>query len=90
MESEEIIKKIKQYISFITTIDIQNLEENKSLIKYYKLDLLELYDIITQVEYGFDITISQEEFGKIDTINSLAETVSKKKSKENRKKGEIL
>ena len=79
MERENVVKRVKNYISFVTTIDAKKLGNDKSLRNDYKLDCFELYEIFTGLEDRFDTQIILKCHEEPKTINEIVDIILENK-----------
>lgn len=79
MNKEDIVEKIKNYISFVAVINVDKLENDKSLRNYYKISYFELDEILIGIEDKFDVSITIEGYDKLDTINDITNIILEKK-----------
>ena len=75
MNRNDVVNKIKNCVSFVTAINVQKLDENNSLRKYYKLDCFELGEIAMGVKDRFDIDSIKKQYENVDTIGEIADVV---------------
>jgi len=78
MDKEGIIKEIKKCISFVSAINIEKLEIEKSLINDYQIGYFDMDEIIISLEDKFDVELAVEGYEKLNTINNIADIIKEK------------
>lgn len=80
MEKAEILKKLEPIIkTYVTQPDvIENINEDSHLLRDLKINSAHLIDIVLDVESSFNISITDEEVEKMDTVGSAVELIQKK------------
>lgn len=73
------LEKIKEIISNVKNIDINQLNENTNFIDDLKCDSIEVFQILMGVEEAFGIEIKNEDLLKIKTINDAIEIIKNAK-----------
>jgi acyl carrier protein len=77
---EDVSKTIRQNISEILEVDVALLENgDKNITEITHVDSIQILDMVTAVEKAFKISIHEDEFKKMNTINSLTGMVIAKK-----------
>jgi acyl carrier protein len=72
MTVEEISAKIKEVISGVANIPVEEIGERDSYTKDLGLDSLSLLEIGVDVDYEFQLGLPEEEWQDIDTVEAAA------------------
>jgi acyl carrier protein len=80
MEKAEILAKLEPIIkTYITQPDVtSNITDETHLLRDLKINSAHLIDIVLDVEAAFNISITDEEVEKMDTVGNSVELISKK------------
>jgi acyl carrier protein len=68
MDVEEIRTKIKEIISNVTNIDVDEIGDNASFVDDLQLDSLSLLEIGVDVDYEFKLGVPEERLGELRTV----------------------
>lgn len=82
MDKAEILQKLEPIIKqYITQPDVvANITDETHLLRDLKINSAHLIDIVLDVEAGFNISITDEEVEKMDTVGNAVELIQKKLS----------
>ena len=78
MDEEKIKKDVQNVISFVTSNNINQIQERNSLRRFYQVEPLELDEIIMDIKDRYEIDINQKEYKEIDTLNDIVNIIMKK------------
>ena len=78
METIALGQEIKQIIANTASIDIADIDEKTSFVDDLGLDSLTLLEIAINVDYEYNLELSEEEIGQIGTLSSAVELVQKR------------
>jgi acyl carrier protein len=80
MEKTEILQKLEPIIkTYITQPDVvANITDDTHLLRDLKINSAHLIDIVLDVEAGFNISITDEEVEKMDTVGNAVDLIQKK------------
>ena len=78
MEIEALEQEIKQIIANTASIDIADIDEKTSFVDDLGLDSLTLLEIAINVDYEYNLELSEEEMGQIGTLSGAVELVQKR------------
>ena len=76
MQVEEIRTKIKEVISSVANIPVEEIGDSQSYVKDLGLDSLSLLEIGVDVDYEFKLGLPEEAWQDIDTVESAVALVS--------------
>ncbi len=68
MNVEEIRTKIKEIISNVTNIDVEEIGDEASFVDDLQLDSLSLLEIGVDVDYEFKLGVPEERLGELRTV----------------------
>ena len=68
MDVEEIRAKIKEIISNVTNIGVEEIEDGASFVDDLQLDSLSLLEIGVDVDYEFKLGVPEEKLGELRTV----------------------
>lgn len=80
MKNPEISQKIKQIISNITSIPVDEIGDTASFRDELDLDSLSLLEIGVDVDYEFKLGVPEERLHGLDTVEQTAELVMERLS----------
>ena len=75
METVEIRSKIKQIVSNVTNIPVEEIGDQASYRDDLQLDSLSLLEIGVDVDYEFKLSVPEEELQNIATVQDSVELV---------------
>ena len=80
MEKSEILAKLQPIIkTYITQPDVVvNITDESHLLRDLKINSAHLIDIVLDVEAAFNISITDEEVEKMDTVGNAVALIEKK------------
>jgi acyl carrier protein len=78
METEALEQEIKQIIANTASIDIADIDEKTSFVDDLGLDSLTLLEIAINVDYEYNLELSEEEMGQIGTLSGAVELVQRR------------
>lgn len=80
MEKTEILQKLEPIIkTYVTQADVPSeIKDDTHLLRDLKINSAHLIDIVLDVESAFEISISDEEVEKMDTVGSAVELIKNK------------
>ena len=78
METEALEQEIKQIIANTASIDIADIDGKASFVDDLGLDSLTLLEIAINVDYEYNLELSEEEMGQIGTLSGAVELVQKR------------
>ncbi len=78
METIALGQEIKQIIANTASIDIADIDEKTSFVDDLGLDSLTLLEIAINVDYEYNLELSEEEMGQIGTLSGAVELVQKR------------
>ena len=80
MERDEILQKLEPIIkTYITQPDVvADITDESHLLRDLKINSAHLIDIVLDVEAAFNISITDEEVEKMDTVGNAVELIQKK------------
>ena len=78
METIALGQEIKQIIANTASIDIADIDEKTSFVDDLGLDSLTLLEIAINVDYEYNLELSEEEMGQIRTLSGAVELVQKR------------
>jgi len=70
-----VTKKVKENIFYIKHLDEKAIKISDSLIKDIGLDSVEMFMLITDIEVGFGIKVSNLELLQLRTVNDVVELI---------------
>ena len=77
MDREEILKRVIDTIVDQIGADASEITESTSLKDDLEVDSLDLLQIVTAIEDGFDITIEDDVFGEVVTIGDAVSYIER-------------
>ncbi len=75
MNRDEIFQDVLAIIVDQIGLDASDISMNSSLRDDLDVDSLDLLQIVTAIEDGFDITIEDEIFGQVETVGDAVEYI---------------
>jgi acyl carrier protein len=78
METVALEQQIKEIIANTAGIDIGDIDEKTSFVDDLELDSLTLLEIAVNVDYEYDLKLSEEEMGQIGTLGGAVALVEKR------------
>lgn len=80
MKKSEILDKLQPIIkTYITQPDaVTNIKDESHLLRDLKINSAHLIDIVLDVESAFNISITDEEVEKMDTVGNAVALIEKK------------
>jgi acyl carrier protein len=78
METEALEQQIKQIIANTAGIDLADIDEKTSFVDDLDLDSLTLLEIAVNVDYEYDLKLSEDEMGEIGTLGGAVALVQKR------------
>ena len=72
-------KKIQNIIALVLQLDISEITDDADLVSDFGADSLEIYQIITEIEKEFDISISEVTLKKDRTVGGLYQMIAEVK-----------
>ncbi len=81
MSYEEIVEKIKEIIANELYLNKNIIKEDMILEKDFKIDGMNMLEIIVGIEMEFDVNLLDGDLDKMITIKDFAKFVEKQKSK---------
>ena len=78
METIALGQEIKQIIANTASIDIADIDEKTSFVDDLGLDSLTLLEIAINVDYEYNLELSEEEMGQIGTLSGAVKLVQKR------------
>lgn len=72
-------KKIQNIIALVLQLDISEITDDADLVSDLGADSLEIYQIITEIEKEFDISISEVTLKKDRTVGGLYQMIAEVK-----------
>lgn len=75
IRSEEIRLKIKQIVSNVTNIPVEEIGDQASYLEELNLDSLSLLEIGVDVDYEFKLGLPEEEMQGIETVQDAVAVV---------------
>ena len=77
---EDVSKTIRYHFAEILEIDEMLLENGeKKLADVSDFDSIHILDMVTAIEKAFNISIQEDDFPKMDTVNAVVDMVISKK-----------
>lgn len=68
MDTNDIRVKVKEIISNVTNIDVEDIGDDASFVDDLQLDSLSLLEIGVDVDYEYKLGVPEEELGKLRTV----------------------
>ncbi len=75
MDVEEIRARIKEIISNVTSIDVQEIGDNASYVDELQLDSLSLLEIGVDIDYEFKLGLPEERMETMRTVDDAVALV---------------
>lgn len=75
MDREKILNDIKNIISEVTEIEVEQIDENKDLFDELEIDSLDMENIIILIEDKYNIDIPNEKYENIYTISDIVDFI---------------
>ena len=75
MDTNDIRVKVKEIISNVTNIDVEEIADDASFVEDLQLDSLSLLEIGVDVDYEYKLGVPEEELGKLRTVADAVDLV---------------
>jgi len=75
MDVEEIRGRIKEIISNVTALDLEEIADDASFIDDLQLDSLSLLEIGVDVDFAFKLGVPEERLGQLRTVQDSVDLV---------------
>lgn len=75
MDTNDIRVKVKEIISNVTNIDIEDIADDASFVEDLQLDSLSLLEIGVDVDYEYKLGVPEEELGQLRTVADAVDLV---------------
>ena len=75
MDREKILNDIKNIISEVTEIEVEQIDENKDLFDELEIDSLDMENIIILIEDKYNIDTPNDKYENIYTISDIVDFI---------------
>lgn len=75
MDTNDIRVKVKEIISNVTNIDVEDIADDASFVEDLQLDSLSLLEIGVDVDYEYKLGVPEEELGRLRTVADAVDLV---------------
>jgi acyl carrier protein len=75
MDTNDIRVKVKELISNVTNIAVEDIADDASFVEDLQLDSLSLLEIGVDVDYEYKLGVPEEELGRLRTVADAVDLV---------------